>query len=91
MANLNISVELELINVHRVCVCVFESSTDGTTEENRLALIEDSIAFGIACATGAAFQLLFSLLSVDLVNLSALKQVSAHLYKCDNTDRYNTL
>lgn len=57
--------------MYSLCVC----RTNATAEENRLALIEDSIAFGIACATGAFMQMIFSLLSVDLVNLSALKQV----------------
>lgn len=48
---------------------------NGTREENRLALIEDSKAFGIGCSVGAALQFLFCVLAIDLINYSALKQV----------------
>lgn len=49
---------------------------NATREKNRLALIEDSKAFGIGCTAGALLQLLFCVVAIDLINFSALKQVS---------------
>lgn len=49
--------------------------TNGTREENRVALIEDSQAFGIGCMVFSVGQLLVGLLSVDIFNHVALNQV----------------
>lgn len=54
----------------------FVFRVNATREENRLALIEDSKAFGLGCSAGAVLQFLFCLVAIDLINFSALKQVS---------------
>lgn len=55
---------------------------NATREDNRLALIEDSKAFGIGCAVGAVLQFLFCVVAIDLINFSALKQVSITILFC---------
>ncbi|KOB76121.1 ATP-binding cassette sub-family B member 2, partial [Operophtera brumata] len=49
--------------------------TNANAEENKKALIEDSQAFGIGCATAAFIQFLIGAVSVDLINYSALNDV----------------
>ncbi|XP_061717365.1 multidrug resistance protein homolog 49-like [Cydia pomonella] len=49
--------------------------TDASAEENRKALIEDSQAFGIGCATFALLQFIVAAISVDLFNYVALRQI----------------
>lgn len=53
----------------------FLRRTNASAEENRLALIRDSQAFGIGCATFSLLQLIVGAISVDLFNYVALKQV----------------
>ncbi|XP_045453691.1 multidrug resistance protein homolog 49-like [Melitaea cinxia] len=49
--------------------------TNASREENRLALIEDSQAFGIGCTVFSVLQFLVGAISVDLFNYTALKQI----------------
>ncbi|KAI8440970.1 hypothetical protein MSG28_009258 [Choristoneura fumiferana] len=49
--------------------------TNASAEENRLALIRDSQAFGIGCATFSLLQFIAGAISVDLFNYVALKQI----------------
>ncbi|CAH1634814.1 unnamed protein product [Spodoptera littoralis] len=49
--------------------------TNATREENRVALIQDSQAFGIGCTVFSIGQLLVGLISVDIFNYIALNQV----------------
>lgn len=53
---------------------------NATREENRLALIEDSKSFGIGCTVGAVLQCIFCVVAIDLINFSALKQVSVTIF-----------
>ncbi|CAK1542634.1 unnamed protein product [Leptosia nina] len=50
--------------------------TNASAEENRLALIEDSRAFGIGCSAFSVIQFIVGALSVDLFNYTALKQIN---------------
>ncbi|XP_055387506.1 multidrug resistance protein homolog 49-like [Condylostylus longicornis] len=50
--------------------------TNGTIQENRDALIEDSIAFGLSSAAGAALQFIVLIISVDIINITALNQIT---------------
>ncbi|XP_022121081.2 multidrug resistance protein homolog 49-like isoform X2 [Pieris rapae] len=52
------------------------SLTNATAEENRLALIEDSAAFGLGCFVFSVIQFIVGALSVDLFNYTALKQIN---------------
>ncbi|XP_072945637.1 multidrug resistance protein homolog 49 [Epargyreus clarus] len=49
--------------------------TNASAEENRLALIEDSQAFGIGCTVFSVLQFIVGAISVDLFNYTALKQI----------------
>ncbi|CAH2087972.1 unnamed protein product [Euphydryas editha] len=49
--------------------------TNASPEENRQALIEDSQAFGIGCTVFSVLQFLMGVISVDLFNYTALKQI----------------
>ncbi|XP_047539105.1 multidrug resistance protein homolog 49-like isoform X1 [Vanessa atalanta] len=49
--------------------------TNASREENRQALIEDSQAFGIGCTVFSVLQFLVGVISVDLFNYAALKQI----------------
>ncbi|KAF9407280.1 hypothetical protein HW555_012637 [Spodoptera exigua] len=49
--------------------------TNATREENRVALIEDSQAFGIGCTVFSIGQFIVGLISVDIFNHVALNQV----------------
>ncbi|CAH0719110.1 unnamed protein product, partial [Brenthis ino] len=49
--------------------------TNASREENRQALIEDSQAFGIGCTVFSVLQFLVAVISVDLFNYTALKQI----------------
>lgn len=49
--------------------------TNATMDENRSALLEDSVAFGIGAAAISIFQFVFAAISVDILNYSALKQI----------------
>ncbi|XP_075982396.1 multidrug resistance protein homolog 49-like isoform X2 [Anticarsia gemmatalis] len=49
--------------------------TNASREENRLALIQDSQAFGIGCTVFSLIQFVVGVISVDLFNLMALKQI----------------
>lgn len=49
--------------------------TNASLDERRAALLDDSVAFGISCATGAFIQFILCAIGVDLVNKSALRQV----------------
>ncbi|XP_052744794.1 multidrug resistance protein homolog 49-like [Bicyclus anynana] len=49
--------------------------TNASAEENRLALIEDSQAFGIGCTVFSILQFIVSAISVDLFNYAALRQI----------------
>ncbi|XP_049878557.1 multidrug resistance protein homolog 49-like [Pectinophora gossypiella] len=51
------------------------SLTNATREENRKALIEDSIAFGIGCTIFSVLQFIAAAISVDLFNYAALQQI----------------
>ncbi|XP_026751767.1 multidrug resistance protein homolog 49-like isoform X2 [Galleria mellonella] len=48
---------------------------NATAEENRLALIEDSQAFGIGCFVFSLLQFIVGAISVDLFNFTALRQI----------------
>ncbi|XP_037037810.1 multidrug resistance protein homolog 65-like isoform X2 [Bradysia coprophila] len=50
--------------------------TKGTVEENRFAIIEDSIAYGILMTTVSVFQFVMGIFSVDLFNYTAIKQIT---------------
>lgn len=49
---------------------------NATYQERMDALYDDSVAFGAACATLSAILFLLSMLTVDLLNLSASRQIS---------------
>lgn len=49
---------------------------NATFEENFEAILEDSKAFGIGAFVGAFIQLIFAALSIDLLNRTALKQIT---------------
>ncbi|KAM3965965.1 multidrug resistance protein homolog 49 [Aphomia sociella] len=49
--------------------------TNATAEENRLALIKDSEAFGIGCFVFSVLQFIVGTISVDLFNYTALRQI----------------
>ncbi|CAG5040900.1 unnamed protein product [Parnassius apollo] len=49
--------------------------TNATAEVNRLALIEDSQAFGIGCTVFSVLQFICGAVSVDLFNYAALRQI----------------
>ncbi|CAH2055805.1 unnamed protein product, partial [Iphiclides podalirius] len=49
--------------------------TNASAEENRIALIEDSQAFGIGCTVFSVIQFICGAVSVDLFNYAALKQI----------------
>lgn len=49
---------------------------NASEEENFAAILEDSRAFGIGAFVGAFIQLIFAALSVDLLNRSALRQIT---------------
>ncbi|KAL0879462.1 hypothetical protein ABMA27_003213 [Loxostege sticticalis] len=49
--------------------------TNASREENRAALIEDSQAFGIGCATFSVLQFIVGAISVDLFNHAAMNQI----------------
>ncbi|XP_061380949.1 multidrug resistance protein homolog 49-like isoform X2 [Danaus plexippus] len=49
--------------------------TNASPEENRRALIEDSQAFGIGCTVFSVLQFLCGVISVDLFNYAALRQI----------------
>ncbi|XP_059046777.1 multidrug resistance protein homolog 49-like isoform X2 [Achroia grisella] len=49
--------------------------TNASAEENRLALIEDSQAFGIGCFVFSVLQFVVGAISVDLFNFAALRQI----------------
>ncbi|CAH2055806.1 unnamed protein product, partial [Iphiclides podalirius] len=49
--------------------------TNASAEENRLALIEDSQAFGIGCIVFSAMQFICGAVSVTIFNYAALKQI----------------
>ncbi|CAG9571821.1 unnamed protein product [Danaus chrysippus] len=49
--------------------------TNASREENRRALIEDSQAFGIGCTVFSVLQFLCGVISVDLFNYAALRQI----------------
>ncbi|CAG5040909.1 unnamed protein product [Parnassius apollo] len=49
--------------------------TNARAEENRLALIEDSQAFGIGCTVFSVLQFICGAVSVDLFNYAALRQI----------------
>ncbi|KAJ2945156.1 hypothetical protein O0L34_g9219 [Tuta absoluta] len=49
--------------------------TNASREENRQALIEDSIAFGVGCTVFSVIQFIAAAISVDLFNYVALKQI----------------
>ncbi|KPJ05317.1 Multidrug resistance protein-like 49 [Papilio xuthus] len=49
--------------------------TNATAEENRIALIEDSQAFGIGCTVFSVLQFIFGAVSVDLFNYAASRQI----------------
>ncbi|KAJ0172665.1 hypothetical protein K1T71_011804 [Dendrolimus kikuchii] len=49
--------------------------TNATAEENRLALIQDSQAFGIGCTVFSIAQFIVGAISVDLFNFTALRQI----------------
>ncbi|XP_047508388.1 multidrug resistance protein homolog 49-like isoform X2 [Pieris napi] len=62
-----------------LCIAWFgggRSLTNATAEENRLALIEDSAAFGLGCFVFSVIQFIVGALSVDLFNYTALKQIN---------------
>lgn len=61
---------------HLLCVNLSIFSTNASSEENRLALIEDSQAFGIGCIIFSVVQFIVAALSVDIFNYFALKQVT---------------
>ncbi|VVC86458.1 unnamed protein product [Leptidea sinapis] len=48
---------------------------NASASENRLALIEDSQAFGLCCFVFSLMQFVFGVVSVDLFNYTALKQI----------------
>ncbi|GBP96098.1 Multidrug resistance protein homolog 49, partial [Eumeta japonica] len=50
--------------------------SNASLEENRLALIEDSQAFGIGCMAFSVLQFVCGMLSVDLFNYTALNQIN---------------
>lgn len=47
-------------------------STNETAEENRLAIIEDSIAYGILMTTVSVFQFVMGIFCIDLFNYTAM-------------------
>ncbi|CAB3251562.1 unnamed protein product [Arctia plantaginis] len=49
--------------------------TNASREENRIALIEDSQAFGIGCLVFSVGQCIAAAISVDIFNYMALKQI----------------
>ncbi|XP_013191344.1 multidrug resistance protein homolog 49 [Amyelois transitella] len=49
--------------------------TNATKQENKDALIEDSVAFGIGCAATSLMQFIVAAISVDLFNYVAHRQV----------------
>lgn len=49
---------------------------NASEEENFQAILEDSRAFGIGAFVGAIIQLIFAALSVDLLNQTALRQIT---------------
>ncbi|KPJ18849.1 Multidrug resistance protein-like 49 [Papilio machaon] len=49
--------------------------TNASAEENRIALIEDSQAFGIGCTVFSVLQFIFGAVSVDLFNYAASRQI----------------
>lgn len=50
--------------------------TNATREENREAIINDSIAYGIFMTLTAILQFITGIFSVDLFNYTALKQIT---------------
>ncbi|KAI5635252.1 ABC transporter transmembrane region domain-containing protein [Phthorimaea operculella] len=49
--------------------------TNASREENKKALIEDSVAFGVGCTVFSLIQFVAAAISVDLFNCVALKQI----------------
>ncbi|KAJ2945157.1 hypothetical protein O0L34_g9220 [Tuta absoluta] len=49
--------------------------SNASREENKKALLEDSVAFGVGCAVFSLIQLVCAAISVDLFNCVALKQI----------------
>lgn len=45
-------------------------------EENRVAILNDSVSYGILMTLVAVFQFIFGIFSIDLFNYTALKQVT---------------
>lgn len=55
-----------------LCEIVTFSSTKATAEENREAIIEDSIAYGILMTTVSVFQFVMGIFCIDLFNYTAM-------------------
>lgn len=55
---------------------LFWNRTNATREENREAIINDSIAYGIFMTLTAILQFITGIFSVDLFNYTALKQIT---------------
>ncbi|XP_011646882.1 multidrug resistance protein homolog 49 isoform X1 [Pogonomyrmex barbatus] len=49
---------------------------NATYEEKMDALYDDSVAFGVACATLSAIMFIFSTIMVDLLNMAATRQIN---------------
>lgn len=50
----------------------FFFSTNASVEENRLAIIEDSVAYGILMTTVSVFQFVMGIFCIDLFNYTAM-------------------
>lgn len=50
--------------------------TNATAEENKQALLDDSVAFALGCTAVSVIQFIFGAISIDLLNFSSLRQVS---------------
>lgn len=61
-----------------------------TLEEKRLALIDDSYAYGIGVLVSSLIQFIVCAIGIDLVNISALKQVKLRviLFMCSHLVLY---
>lgn len=56
--------------------CPYFYRTNATAEENKQALLDDSVAFALGCTAVSVIQFIFGAISIDLLNFSSLRQVS---------------
>jgi hypothetical protein len=55
---------------------IFFRGPNATREERMDALYTDSVAFGVSCATLSAIQFILAVVTIDLLNMAASRQIA---------------